>query len=273
MKIMIVADVHIRTRVNALRQKRTFKALKTTFSSIPCDMAVILGDLMHGPDYGDDKERYIKDLRKALEIINGVPFAFVFGNHDDECAVTKQEILSIIGEYKNSLTEGENFVLRRNGETLVFIDSGSYGGEESFYDTVKPEVISWAKKEISSDKAILFQHIIVPDITDVIKKRMPLNIPRLKISSYRFIEGFRYSGKLKERPCSPDINTGELRTLAPNLKAMVFGHDHLNSFECELEGVKIIQCPSSGVNCYEYPQRPTVKLIDTETLKTQIIKV
>lgn len=273
MKIMLVADVHIRTNVNVLRQRRTYRALKTAFSSVECDMAVVLGDLMHGPDYKDDKEQYVKDLRKALEIINSVPFAFVFGNHDDECLMTKGEILSIMSEYNNSLTEGENYVLRRNGETLLFIDSGSYGGKESFYDTVKPEVINRAKYELGSDKAILFQHIIVPDIIDALEKRRKLNFPLIKTNAYRFKKGFKYTGELKERPCPPDINTGELHTFAPNLKAAVFGHDHINSFECELEGVKLIQCQASGVNCYEYPQRPTVKLLDTETLETRKIKV
>ncbi len=264
MKILIVADVHTRTNVNYLRRRRTMKALEKAFR-IPCDMAVILGDFVHGPDYGDDKESYIRDLRKALDKTSDVPFAFVFGNHDDECAMTKDEILSVIGEYKNSLTEGENYVLHKNGETLLFIDSGSqYDGEESHYDIVKPEIIDWAKREIEGEKAILFQHIIIPDIIDAVEKQG---------KKYRFKDGFSYVGKLRERPCPPDINTGELEILAPNLKAMVFGHDHVNSFECYLSGVKIIQCLSTGVSGYEWPQRPTVKLLDTETLETEIIKV
>ncbi len=265
MKMMIVADVHQRTKVNSLRRKRTTKALKKAFSAVDCDMAVLLGDLMHGPDYGDDKERYLHDLREVLDATGDVPFAFVFGNHDDECAMTKGEILNVMSAYKNSLTEGENYVLHRGGETLLFIDSGAeYHGEESHYDVVKPEVISWAKQAIEGEKAILFQHIIIPDIIDVIEKRG---------RQYRFRDGFAYSGKLKERPCPPDINTGELEILAPHLKAMVFGHDHINSFACTLNGVKMIQCPSAGVNGYEWPQRPCVRLLDTETLTTEIIRI
>ena len=61
MKIMILADVHIRNKVSPERQERTFKALKTAFSDVKCDLAVFLGDLVHGPDYEDDRDSYIAD--------------------------------------------------------------------------------------------------------------------------------------------------------------------------------------------------------------------
>lgn len=265
MKIMILADVHQRPNVNIFRRKRTLRGLKKAFGKINCDLAVFLGDLVHGPDYGDDKEGYVSDLREVLDITGNVPFAYVFGNHDDECSMTKDEILSIIGEYPNSLTDGRNYILEMNGETLVFIDSGSYyEGEESMYDIVKKETIDWAKERLEGKKAVLFQHIIVNDILEAVEKDG---------KKWKFRDGFSYTGKLKERPCPPDINAGELEALAPYLKGMVFGHDHINSFECTLRGVKIIQCLASGVNCYEYPQRPTVRLLDTETMTTEIIRI
>jgi len=221
---------------------------------------------MHGPDYADDRERFFKDLREALDATGDVPFAFVFGNHDAESTVTKEEILHVLGTYPNSLTQGENYVLRTGGETLLFLDSGSeYDGEESHYDIVRPEVLRWAQTQISGEKAILFQHIIIPDILEAVEKG-PDGV-------CRFRPGFAYSGALKERPCPPDINTGELALLAPSLKAMVFGHDHVNSFECVLQGVKIIQCAAASMSGYEYPQPPTVKLLDTASMTTEIINI
>ncbi len=274
MKIMILADVHQRMLVNPLRHRRTIRGLKKAFSEIDFDLAVFLGDLIHGPDYRDNKERFEKDLREALDTTAGKPFAFVFGNHDDECAMTKSEILDIISSYPNSLTDGENYVLHMNGETLVFIDSGSYyDGEESNYEVVKPEVSGWIKQQIDGEKAIAFQHIIIPDIYSLLEKgNGEKKFPHGRCN-YRFRDGVEHAGHLYESPCPPDINTGELQILAPNLKGMVFGHDHTNDFECYLEGVKLIQCQASGVNCYEYPQRPTVRLLDTETMTTRKIRI
>lgn len=266
MKILIAADVHIRTKVEPQRRARTLQALRTAFQTVPCDLAVLLGDLMHGPDYGDDRAQFLHDLREALDATGDVPFAFVFGNHDAESAVTKEEILSVIGEYPNARVQGENYVLRTFGETLLFIDSGSeYDGPESHYDIVRPHVLQWAKQQIAGERAILFQHIIIPDILELVEPDDD--------GVWHFKPGVAYTGELHERPCPPDINTGELELLAPHLKAMVFGHDHVNSFTCTMRGVRLMQCAAASVSGYEYPQEPTVRLLDTATMTTEIIHV
>ena len=273
MKILIIADVHQRFKVNAFRRKRTLRGLRNAFGNLDFDLSVFLGDLIHGPDYRDNKSRYVSDLKEVLDTTGNKPFAFVFGNHDDECAMTKDEILEVINGYKNSVTKGKDYVLNMNNETLLFIDSGSYyDGEGSFYDTVKEDTILRVREQIEGKKAIAFQHIIVPDIFDVIEKCGKKTFP-LKKNRQRFKQGFEFTGNLREKPCPPDINTGELKTLAPFLKGMVFGHDHINDFECFIDGVKIIQCPASGMNCYEYPRFPKAKILDTETMETQLIKL
>ena len=261
MKILLIADVHHRPKVNKHRQKKTIKGLKKLIDSCPCDLIVFLGDTVHGPDFENDRALYRKYLTEVLDTTKNIPFATVFGNHDDECDIAKEEILEMISAYPNSVTNGKNFVKKIDNETLLFIDSGSYyEGEGSCYDVVKPEVIEWAKGETEGEKTILFQHIIVPDIREITEK-----------SSFK--KGVSYTGKIKEPPCPPDINTGELEELSPYLKAAVFGHDHKNSFETEMMGVKLIQCAGSGLECYEYPQRPSAKLLDTKTLKTELIKI
>lgn len=261
MRILILPDVHHRPKVNKIRQKKTILGLKKIIDTTSCDLIVFLGDTVHGPDFGNNIALYREYLCAVLDCTKSIPFATVFGNHDDECGIGKKQILEIINSYPNALTDGENYVIKIDSDVLLFIDSGSYyDGEESLYDTVKPEIIEWAKGEIAGEKAILFQHIIVPDIREITIKN-------------RFKDGIAYKGRIKESPCPPDINTGELKALSPHLKAAVFGHDHKNSFECEMMGVKLIQCPGAGLECYEYPRRPYVSLLDTETLKTEFIKI
>ncbi len=261
MKILLIADVHNRPKKKRLRRKKTLSGLKKLIDTTSCDLIVFLGDTIHGPDIKNEAPNYEKYLREVFDLTGNVPFATVFGNHDDECDVTKEAILSMLSHYPNCLTNGRNYVLNIQGEVLLFIDSGTYfEGEGSHYDTVKPEIIEWAKGEIEGERAILFQHIIVPDIKEITKGR-------------RFKKGVEFTGRIKESPCPPDINTGELKELSPYLKAAVFGHDHKNDFETEMLGVKLIQCAGAGLNSYEYPQRPTAKLLDTKTLETQTIKI
>ncbi|MCR5206979.1 MAG: metallophosphoesterase [Eubacterium sp.] len=261
MKIMLIADVHNNPEVEKEKHDPSIEKLKKIIDTVPADLIVFLGDTVYGPAVKKDFALYRKFSREVYDCTKSVPFATVFGNHDDEDSISKDEILSIIAEYPNALTNGRNYVLKIDGETLLFIDSGSYyEGEGSCYDTVKPGIIEWAKGEISGTKAILFQHIIVPDILSL-------------VTGEAFNDGVEYTGEIKESPCPPDINTGELRELSPYLKAAVFGHDHENSFEVELMGVKLIQCAGAGLQSYEYPQPPSVKILDTKTLETRRIPI
>ncbi len=267
MKILLIADVHNKPHGS----KRTLKKIKKAVEASDCDLIVFLGDMVHGPE---THRNYAFYLKQVLDLTGDIPFATVFGNHDDECETTKDEILAVLKSYPNCLTEKGDYVVEMNKETLVFVDSGSYfDGNGSYYDTVKGEQIDAVFNKIKGKKAILFQHIIVPDIMNEIDELDRREKGSVKDGGkfYRFKENVSYTGSLGERPCPPDINTGELERLSPYLKAMCFGHDHKNTFELYLEGVKLIQCGGSGSNSYDRFCRSSVKILDTQTLETKTV--
>lgn len=274
MKILLVADVHSRPLVKKHSLERTLVGLKNAIDKANADLIVFLGDIVHGPDFQKSTEPYEKYLRKVLDLTGKTPFATVFGNHDDECNISKDEILSIISSYPNSLTKGRNYVLDVMDEKLLFIDSGSYyDGDESYYDIVDEATVEWALGEIKGTNAILFQHIIVPDIMTICDEK-PYFVPFWAYGdkkAVRFKKGINYIGRMREHPCPPRIMTTELKRLSPYLKGMCFGHDHLNDFELELNGTRIIQCPGAGYCCYDNHFRSSVKLLDTQTMQTKII--
>ena len=272
MKILLIADVHNRPKSSKCAHDITLRRLKRAIDNIPSGLIVFLGDMVHGPDFKEVKEPYEKYLREVLDLANNKPFATVFGNHDDECATTKDEILNIISTYPNSLTDGENYLVEMNDESLLFMDSGSYyDGEGSYYDTVKQDKIDYALSQIKNKKAILFQHIIVPDIMDCIDEydRFRPFCATGDGKWVRFKKRVEHSGAMHERPCPPNINTGELFQLSQYLKGAVFGHDHVNDFELELMGVKLIQCSGCGSNSYDKLFPSSVKLLDTTAMKTK----
>lgn len=274
MKILLIADVHNKP----FGSRKTLHSIGKIIKKSNCDLIVFLGDTVHGPA---TPINYSKYQRQVFDLTGDIPFATVFGNHDDECKTTKDEILTVVQSYKNCLTKGRDYVLEMMGETLIFIDSGSYyKGEGSYYDTVKQEQIDFAKSQTEGKKAILFQHIIMPDIMDYIDefdKRIAGGVGDVNNKGgkkyYKFKEGVSFTGKLGERPCPPDINTGELEQLKDNLKAAVFGHDHKNTFELNIDGVKFIQCGGSGSNSYDKFCQSTVKILDTQTLETQLVEI
>lgn len=271
MKILLVADVHNRPKTKLRDKRRTLDGLKKAIENSNADLIVFLGDVVHGPDFKEVDDQYEPYLRQVLDLTKGYPFAYVFGNHDDECDISKDKILNIISTYPNSVTKGKNYVVDMLGERLLFVDSGSYyDGEESLYDTVKPSVIKWAGEQIEGSKAILFQHIIVPDIFDVMIQKNHF-VPFWAHGDGRWVKfkkNIHHKGRLGERPCPPSINTGELKSLAPSLKGACFGHDHVNDFELDLMGVRIIQCPGAGYNCYDKRKKSCVKILDTTNMTT-----
>lgn len=267
MRILLIADVHNKPHGS----KKTLNSIKNIIEKTKCDLIVFMGDMVHGPSTPYNYEKY---LRQVFDLTGDTPFATVFGNHDDECATPKEDILKFTKSYKNCLTVGCDYVIEMFGETLLFIDSGSYyNGEESFYDTVKKEQIEFAKSKIKGKKAILFQHIIMPDIMECIEEyeKRVKGAVRDGESFYKFKNTVKYTGTLGERPCPPDINTGEFEELREYLKACVFGHDHKNSFELSIKGVKFIQCAGSGNNSYDKFCKSSVKILDTKTLETERI--
>lgn len=275
MKILLIADVHNRPKTSKKAHDKTLAGLKKAIDTLNYELIVFLGDTVHGPDFKENPSLpYEPYLREVLDLTDNHPFAFIFGNHDDECDTTKERILDIVSSYPNSLTNGKNYVVEMNNECLVFIDSGSYyPTDESLYDIVHQDTIDWAKEQIGDKKAILFQHIIVPDIIDQMDEYnhfVPF-LPHGDGKWVKFKKGIAYTGKLRERPCPPNINSGELEQLAPYLKAMCFGHDHVNDFELDINGVRIIQCAGSGSNCYDKHNPNNVKILDTETLSTEQI--
>lgn len=274
MRILLVADVHSRPFAKQSATDKTLLGLQNAIQKANADLIVFLGDIVHGPDFQKSTEPYEKYLRRVLDLTGNTPFATVFGNHDDECNVTKDEILDMISAYPNSLTNGRNYVVDMMDEKLLFIDSGSYyDGDESYYDVVDDDTVAWAKNEIVGQKAILFQHIIVPDIMTLCDEK-PYYVPFWAYGdkhSVRLKKSVEHIGKMRERPCPPSIPTTELAELSPYLKGACFGHDHLNDFELEHMGVKIIQCRGAGYCCYDNHFPSGVKILDTKSMTTQSI--
>ena len=84
-RILIVAD----TQDIDKPQKETLALLEAELDAAQPDLVVFLGDQIHGPSTGRSVERTQKALDAILQPVAAreLPFAVVFGNHDDEGGV------------------------------------------------------------------------------------------------------------------------------------------------------------------------------------------
>ncbi|RYC62895.1 hypothetical protein CHU98_g3327 [Xylaria longipes] len=189
------------------------------------DLVVLAGDQLHH-DILDSQSTLFKVVAPLIK--RSIPFAAVFGNHDDE------------GSYALSLgpekIDGEgNYYLQIFGEapselalsTLFFLDS--HGQLTSDYDWIKQNQIDWftntsqeLRKQRENDEnhgrthfSLTFQHIPVPEYGD---KELVIR-----------------GGHRGEPTEGPEYNSGFYNALVQEgIMAMGCGHDHVNDF-CALK--------------------------------------
>lgn len=203
----------------------------------------------------------------------------VFGNHDDQCGMSKEEQLKIYQSYPGCVAiEGEempgcgnynilidNPVLPEQPLVLWFLDSGTYAEPgRGTYGYVTEEQNEWMKRtatkilnQYAEPVFYVFQHIPVPQVYDMIqtvsfgtKDAVTCYGPNLG-KWYVADNNYIREGKLGEGPCSSEYDSGEFSVWKEvGVRAAFFGHDHLNSYSGTLEGIDLIATPGSGFYLY-----------------------
>lgn len=235
------------------------------------DLVVLTGDNTH-PDEDPEKTKQLINALMNIFESRKIPVAVTFGNHDAEKGpMTRKDIM----EYYNTFscvisTDGsEDFqncatfnipVLASDSDKTKFnlwvFDSGDYDEDDPrHYDRVRTEQIEWYKKVSAKLKkenggetvnSVVFQHIIVPEIYDVLKKvdsKKPYAIPHIYNEGEYYMfdpEQVNY-GKLNEKPCPGYYNDGQFDALVEtgDVLAMFTGHDHTNAFGVRNQNIDI----------------------------------
>ena len=272
--------------------------LNKAYDRVKPDLILLTGDNTLGNHFRDampvvshlyvnSKEREYSAMRKALAYVlepiarRRIPFAMIYGNHDDMNEITKEEQAEIYRDYpccvgldnpdKTVDVDTYNIpVYAEDGSRVAFnlwmLDSAWTDHEaRRGRCEVKPETVAWYDKtckalaEENGGKpvpAILFQHVPLPDTLRLIE---PCEKKRGAVCE----KGVYYrlkpdvEGTLGEYPsvCDTDAGLFEAIKLNGDVKAVVFGHDHLNCFEGRLDGVDFIQTASASFRCYGSPLR------------------
>lgn len=271
-----------------------FKMLNKIYDEVKPDLIVLTGDNILGNHINDalvgkrkavkTKEGTVKRMKKALGYLlnpiekRKIPFAFVYGNHDDMNCITKEEQASIYGDYnycvpynttnKNVDCDTYNIpVLASTGNKLAYniwmIDSAGYDKEnDRCFEYVKPQAVDWYRnKSIELEKengapvmSLMFQHIPVPQTRElfVLCKQDDKGAVKSKDGNYYRLNQERASGFAFEYPETTSEDFGQLDAIRcrGDVCALVFGHDHTNCFSAEIDGVNIVQTPGASFRSY-----------------------
>lgn len=272
LKIVQFTDVH--WKPGNAESGAAAKCMNAVLDAEKPDFVVYTGDIAF------DKPAFeALDSAFAPVTRRGIPFAYTFGNHDDEQDRTRQELLQYVRTKPLCLTttaEGvsgmANFCLpvksadgTHDAAVIYVFDSNSYSSipEIKGYDWVKPDQTDWYRSlSAAYTKAnggtplpsIVFQHIPVPEFNDAARD-----------------EQARLIGKRFEEACAPKLNTGEFAAMRLNgdVMAMFVGHDHINNYSVLYKGILLSYGQYTGGRTVYCPQRNGARVIElTEGSRT-----
>lgn len=218
------------------------------------DLVVFTGDVVwNQPAY------QVLDEVFAPVIVRGIPWAYVFGNHDDELGASRQDLMSYAVQKPYCLAEAGaedvkgvgNYILKikdKEGKDtkalLYFMDSGAYTPSKGVgrYDWLDFSQVDWYRRQsatyTSSNNgtpypALAFFHIPLPEypLMSTAKKKQMI-------------------GKKKEKECNGVINTGMCAAMLSSGDVMgtFVGHDHNNDYIGSYYGIYLAYGRYSGGN-------------------------
>ncbi len=255
------------------------------------DIVIITGDNVLNCENSADTKRLIDKLMSVFETRN-IPVAVTFGNHDSETgAMTREELMAYYNTYSCSVSvdDGEALsgcgtynipVMSSDGEKVKFnlwvFDSNDYD-KDGHYGCVQADQVEWYKKTSDKLKAanggekvysLAFQHIIVPEVYDVLRKTDKKGLFAYehmynKGEYYTFDENSVNYGKLHETPCSGYENFGQFDAMVEkgDVLGIFSGHDHSNAFGVQNQGIDIVNSLSTRYNNERYSTQYGYRMI------------
>lgn len=299
-RIMQVAD----TQDTQVTSKDTLAFLAAALDEAKPDLVVFTGDQFKGYGVsfllGEREANYKKAIDNLIAPLEqrGIPFTFVFGNHDDQAfGIPKEKQLAMYRAHKNCLAIAGDESLA--GLCNQYLNIRSHDGEKILFNlylvdslsttldgkcaSVTAEQIEWYRtvreslKETAGDyvPSILFQHIPVPEMWDLLKEVPKSHKPHAQGfrahygKFYDIDEQFLQKGNcdfLLETPATPAENSGEFAAVAEkgDTLAMFFGHDHNNSFVGRHGNMLLGYTQGCGFNVYGPRLNRGVRLIDLD---------
>lgn len=302
-------------------RKAMFKMLEKVYDKVKPDLVILTGDNILGNHIDDarflnrkntkSKEETLERMKKALRFLlkpindRKIPFAMIFGNHDDMNCITKEEQAEIYKSYKYCVGFSQddespdcatyNLPIYSSGSNemkynLWMLDSAWHDKKsDNCFSYVKEEAVQWyIKKSEQLEKengkkimSLMFQHIPFQETRELFKpcdKNTKGAVPNRKDKNYYVLDSEKASGYALEFPEVCEKNVGQLDAIKQrkDVCGIVFGHDHTNSFTAQIDGVNIIQTPGASFRCYGTPVTRGVRVFtidenEPESLETYTI--
>ncbi len=275
-------------------RKAMVKMLDTAYDKIKPDLVLFTGDNILGNHlldarFGDrqvasGKAATMQIMKESIHHIcaplekRRIPFAMIYGNHDDMNLVSKDEQADMYRSYsmclpmnnRNGKVDCDTYnipVYTHEGDKPVFnlymLDSAWYDKQEDkCYQEIKKETVEWYKEtsqKLTAENngvpvpSLMFTHIPIPEIENLIEQCGANDVGAVLTKEkgwVRLKDGVR--GKIGEYPSCVNESSGLFDAVLEcgDVKGIAFGHDHRNCFEGRYKGIEFIQSSCASFRCY-----------------------
>lgn len=269
------------------------RMLNKAYDDTKPDLIVLTGDNILGNHLDDarfytplivkDKQSEAKAMKIAIDKLispieeRKIPFAMVYGNHDDRNRLSKEEQADYYRAYScnvglDGIDSGDcdtyNIpIYSEDGKTIKFniwmIDSAWHDKEQDkCFEMVKPEAIEWYKRTSAALKeqnggepvpSLMFQHIPMLETLELIEECSAEDFGAVKGPENKYYKlKDDCAGVMGEYPCTVSRKNGQLEAMKEcgDIKAVVFGHDHTNCFTGVIDGIDVVQTSCASFRCY-----------------------
>ena len=257
-KILQLADLHLATGVGICRDAeppehdgghceadtRTLAFVARILDEEKPNLVILSGDQVNGETAPDAQSAIYKFAAPLIE--RKIPYAAIFGNHDDEGSLSRTALMQLITDLPYSLSEAGpttldgvgNYYIEIYGRggsphsalTLYLLDTHGYSPDERQfrgYDWLKKNQIDWFKATASELKRSSlhtgYKHV-----------HMDMAFIHIPLPEYREDIVQPQTGHLLENPTAPGFNSKFRDALVEEgVHAVSCGHDHVNDY-CSL---------------------------------------
>jgi hypothetical protein len=231
--IVQFTDTHYKVGVTA--SDTAIARIREVLDAEKPDLVVFTGDVVYNAPAG-------QGLRTVLAQVSArhIPFAVVWGNHDDEQDLSRAQLYDIARSVPGNVmpergdTPSPDYVLtvqassdaRKEAAVIYCMDSNAYSPLKgvSGYAWFRDDQVAWYRRQAAARKAanngdtipaLAFFHIPLPEYREATQ------------SPNAILRGTRM-----EKACSPELNSGMFVAMkeAGDVMATFVGHDHDNDY-------------------------------------------
>ena len=260
--ILDLADIHFSDYgYRALYSLDGEMIIKRAVLDAQPDLIVLSGDIVCG-----DENSTIFSMERITDLMEsfGIPWAPVFGNHDDEsncdlnflsdimmssphCLMKKGDPAMGVGNYIVNIAEKNADGTEKVVESLIFMDSHHSQPNER-----QIEWLRWAADGINratnnGAEISLFMHIPIPEYQTAYDEAWDEDAKKWR-------DGYGAYGELHETICCDRDGEGNPRDIGffsavketGTTRYIFCSHDHANDFSIDYQGVRLTYCMKLG---------------------------